>query len=122
VDAESIAALFWDEVHEYMPPNGRLALAHNAEGTLIGGVMMRTIRLGVGEFKRLFVRPEGRGLGLGRKLIQARLDAAREIDFTTILADTLRKTTAMQALYAEFGFRRIERYPESHSAIHFPAL
>ncbi len=113
---------FWDEVHEYMPPHGRLALAYDAQNVLIGGGMMRTIRPGVGEFKRLFVRPEGRGLGLGRKLIQARLDAARDMGLRTIFADTLRNTTAMQALYKEFGFREIERYPESHSALHFPVL
>ena len=122
LSAAQNAADFWDEVHEYMPPYGRLALAHNAQGVLVGGGMMRTIRPGVGEFKRLFVRPEGRGLGLGRKLIQIRLEAAREMGLHMILADTLRNTTAMQALYKEFGFREIDRYPESHSAVHFPVL
>lgn len=113
---------FWDEVQDYLPPQGRLALAYSDEKLLIGGGMLRTIRPGVGEFKRLFVRPQGRGLGLGRKLIQIRLDAAREMGMHTIFADTLRNTTAMQALYKEFGFREIERYPESHSAVQLPAL
>jgi len=83
---------------------------------------MRTIRPQTGEFKRLYVRPKGRGLGLGRKLIQARLDAARGMGLTTIFADTLRNTTAMRALYMKFGFCGINRYPENHSAISLPAL
>lgn len=122
LNATAIADGFWSEVEEYLPPHGRIALAHNDEGTLVGGGMMRTIRPGVGEFKRLFVQPEGRGLGLGRKLIQIRLDAAREIGLHTIFADTLRNTHAMQTLYKDFGFVETERYPESHSAVQFPAL
>lgn len=120
--AETIAQDFWGEVDEYMPPGGCMALAHDDAGELIGGGMMRTIRPGVAEFKRLFVRPAGRGLGLGRTLIKMRLEAARKMGIRTVLADTLRKTTAMQALYREFGFHPIERYPESHSAVHYPAL
>jgi GNAT superfamily N-acetyltransferase len=122
LDADAMATTFWDEVGEYMPPDGCMALAHDTAGALLGGGMMRTIRPSVAEFKRLFVRPQARGLGLGRKLIQVRLDAARNMGFKTILADTLRKTTAMQALYANLGFQPIDRYPESHSAVHFPAL
>ncbi len=122
LDAETIAQGFWEEVDEYLPPDGCMALVHDDDDTLIGGAMMRTVRPRVAEFKRLFVRPEGRGLGLGRKLIEMRLEVARKTGMQTVLADTLRKTTAMQALYKDFGFRPIARYPESHSAIHFPAL
>lgn len=122
LDAKAIAAEFWDEIEEYMPPHGRMALARDDTGTLLGGGMLRTIRPGVAEFKRLFVRPQGRGLGLGRKLIQMRLGAARDMGMKTVFADTLRRTTAMQALYAEFGFRRIKGYPESHAALNLPAL
>mgnify|MGYP001804658456 CR=1 FL=1 len=74
------------------------------------------------ELQRLFARPQGRGLGLGRGLINARLDVAKSMGIKTVLADTLRKTTTMQVLYKELGFRQIEKYPESHSATHFPQL
>lgn len=61
-------------------------------------------------------------MGLGRKLIQIRLDVARNMGLKTIVADTLRRTTAIQALYVEFGFQRTARYPESHAAIPIRAL
>lgn len=122
LNADHNADEFWTEVDDYMPPHGRLALAHNEAGVLLGGGMMRTMRPDAAEFKRLFVRPQGRGLGLGRMLIAARLDAAREMGMKTVFADTLRGTVAMQSLYKAFGFREIDRYPENHTAISLPAL
>lgn len=122
LSADDNAAEFWDEVTDYMPPHGRLALAWDESGVLLGGGMMRTIRPDAVEFKRLFVQPEGRGLGLGRMLVQARLEAAREMGMKHIFADTLRGTVAMQSLYKSFGFREIDRYPESHTALSIPAL
>jgi hypothetical protein len=35
----------WTEVNDYTPPHGRLALAHDKNGVLLGGGMMRTMRL-----------------------------------------------------------------------------
>ncbi|MFT6073593.1 MAG: N-acetylglutamate synthase-like GNAT family acetyltransferase [Yoonia sp.] len=55
-------------------------------------------------------------------LIQARLYAAREMGMKKVFAYTLRGTVAMQALYKAFGFRKIDRYPESRTAISLPAL
>ena len=39
-----------------------------------------------------------------------------------VFADTLRGTVAMQSLYNAFGFREIDRYPESRTAISLPAM
>ncbi|MDA9980019.1 GNAT family N-acetyltransferase [Yoonia sp.] len=122
ISADKNADEFWTEIHEYLPPHGRLALAHDNNGVLLGGGMMRNMRPDAVEFKRLFVRPQGRGLGLGRLLVQARIDAAREMGMKHVFADTLRGTVAMQSLYKAFGFREIDRYPESRTAISLPAL
>jgi len=50
------------------------------------------------------------------------IDAAREMGMKHVFADTLRGTVAMQSLYNAFGFREIDRYPESRTAISLPAL
>lgn len=97
-------------------------MAHDDTGNLLGGGMMRQIRPDAVEFKRLFVLPQGRGQGLGRKLVQMRLDAARDMGMKHVFADTLRGTVAMQSLYKSCGFRKIARYPESHSAVQLPIL
>lgn len=100
---------------EYVPPSGRLFLA--VENNLIAGcVALRKIDGGkngdgVCEMKRLYVRPEFRGQGLGRSLTKAVIEAAREIGYRVIRLDTLPgKMDQAIAMYRSFGFKNIEPY------------
>lgn len=113
---------FWAEFDQYFPPNGCLVLAQGDDGALIGCAMMRKIRPDAAEFKRMFVLPQGRGQGLGRKMIEKRIEVARQLGLSSVYADTLRKSGAMHSIYRDLGFTQIERYPESHTAEHFPAV
>lgn len=113
---------FWDGFDDYFPPNGAMVLAHTDTGALIGMGMMRKMRPDAAEFKRMYVKPEGRGHGIGRRMIEMRISAAREMGLKSIFADTLRASTTMHAIYRDMGFREIPRYPESHTALHFPVV
>src|SRR4051794_41490013 len=63
----------------YAPPAGRLLLAH-CEGALAGCVALRPIDPpGTCEMKRLYVCPAFRGRGVGRMLVTAVTDTARQI-------------------------------------------
>lgn len=103
--AEEVASL----PGPYAPPEGRFLLAF-VEGRLTGCVALRKIDEGIGEMKRLYVRPEFRGHGLGRKLTESLLAEAKAIGYRAVRLDTLASMTEAQALYVSMGFTDIAAY------------
>jgi putative acetyltransferase len=95
---------------EYVPPDGRLLLAFE-NNKVAGCIALRRIGEDVCEMKRLFVRSDFRGKGLGRKLVDAITAEAKEIGYQKIRLDTLPpKMNQAIALYRSLGFREIEPY------------
>ena len=62
------------------------------------------------EMKRLYVRPGFRGLGVGRQLAEAILDAARSAGYACVLLDTLDDMESARALYEDLGFEEVPPY------------
>lgn len=62
------------------------------------------------EMKRLYVRPAFRGMGLGRQLAEAVLDAARGAGYACVLLDTLDDMEAARTLYEDLGFEDVPPY------------
>lgn len=95
---------------EYVPPDGRLLLAFE-NNKVAGCIALRRIGDEVCEMKRLFVRSEFRGKGLGRGLVEAIIAEAKEIGYHKIRLDTLPpKMNQAIALYRSLGFTEIEPY------------
>ena len=93
----------------YAPPLGRLFLAAD-EGVSAGCVALRPVDHQCCEMKRLFVRPERQGFGVGRMLVTRMVAEARRIGYATILLDTLSSMHSALRLYQSLGFVRRAPY------------
>ncbi|MGC1548035.1 MAG: GNAT family N-acetyltransferase [Rhodanobacter sp.] len=97
----------------YVPPMGALLIAQ--AGTNVAGcVALRPLNTHTGEMKRLYVRPAYRGSGLGRRLVEAVIQAARQAGYRELRLDTLPSMASAQALYRELGFVEIPPYNDKH--------
>lgn len=108
---------------EYIEPRGALLLAW-VNGEVAGCCALRPLDgsdyANAAEMKRLYVRPAYRGLGLGRRLTEGILDAARSAAYHCVLLDTLDDMEAARALYEDLGFVEIPPYYHNpHAGAHY---
>lgn len=96
----------------FFPPDGRLLLAIE-ESRPAGIACLKRLRKDMGEIKRMYVRPEFRGKGLGRALLETLVAEAKEIGYPAVRLDSARFMKEAHALYRSAGFSEIEPYPES---------
>jgi|SRR6185437_6333553 len=107
--ASELAAL----PHPYVPPSGALFIAYVASD-VAGCIGLRSIDSLTGEMKRLYVRPAYRSLGLGKHLIDAVINSARQAGYRELRLDTLPSMASAQALYHRLGFVEIPPYNDKH--------
>jgi GNAT superfamily N-acetyltransferase len=107
----------------YGPPGGLLLLALE-DDVAFGCVGLRPSGPLTCEMKRLFVRPDQRGTGAGRRLAESVLDEARRLGYQRMILDTLPSMQRAQALYRTLGFAEMRRanQPEGGGTIVYMAL
>src|SRR3954447_1757624 len=74
--------------------------------SVVGSVALRDLGDGAVQLKRMYLRPDQRGRGLGKQLLTLALDWARRNGFKTMRLDTSERMVAAQRLYEANGFER----------------
>jgi len=93
----------------YTRPDGRALVAVEG-GEAVGVVGVRMLSSEICELKRMYVRPEFRGRGIGRMLAKRAIKEARDIGYVRMRLDTLSRLKEAVSLYESLGFKEIAPY------------
>jgi GNAT superfamily N-acetyltransferase len=96
---------------EFAAPLGLLLLAFE-DSVAAGTIAVRPLREEACEAKRLYVPARFRGKGLGKRLLSAAIESAREMGYRTLFGDTLPRMHEAVSLYDQFAFERVEAYSD----------
>jgi putative acetyltransferase len=95
---------------DYSPPDGRLLLAEY-ERQLAGCAALHKLEPEICEMKRLYLRPQFRGKGVGLALAQTIIAEARDIGYGRMRLDTVEPIMKdAVAMYRRLGFKEIAPY------------
>jgi GNAT superfamily N-acetyltransferase len=98
---------------DYTPPEGRLLLAE-WDGDLGGCGALHKLENDVCEMKRLYLRPQFRGKGIGRMMAERLIAESRAIGYRSMRLDTVGPVMKdAVAMYRKLGFKEIAAYREN---------
>ena len=112
--AKSISA----EAGDLTPPAGVLIIAR-LDGRPIGCGALKVKDRDIGEIKRMWVSPDARGLGLGRRILEMLEALAKDFGLTTLRLETNRALKEAQALYRTCGYLEVEPFNDEPYAHHW---
>jgi putative acetyltransferase len=101
-----------DGMHDAYAGDGHAYFVAERDGEVLGGGGIGPLAGDDGgtvcELRKMFALPAARGLGVGRRLLDRCLDAAREAGFRTCYLETLQHMHQARALYEKAGFQALD--------------
>ncbi len=90
----------------------------------VGIVALKDLGNHICEMKRLFVRDEFRGLGIGKTLTLTLIEKAREVGYVRMRLDTVRRLKTAVQMYCNLGFEEcgVYTYNPFEDALFFEKL
>ena len=108
-----------DKFTKIRPPKGIIYIVES-EGKTIGMGALSPLDKGVGEIKRMYIRPEYRGKGIGRTLLTKLLNKAKEFGYTSLCLESQDFMTVAHKLYKSMGFQETDAYPSRETPDWYP--
>ncbi len=95
---------------QYGKPYGIIILAQEDGKEPIGCVGVKQFEGDICELKRMYIKKEGRGLGIGKALLKKSIEIGQKLGYSKMRLDTLPTMKSAIALYEKEGFYQIEPY------------
>lgn len=95
----------------YADENASRYFIATIKGNIVGGCGIAAFNGSndVCELRKLFLLPESRGLGLGKKLTEDCLKYAQHKGYTKCYLDTLKSMQSAISLYEKLGFKHLDK-------------
>ena len=92
----------------------KVIVAEDGEGKIIGWASLNVFNVresyqGVSDLS-IYIRREERGKGLGKQLLAALIEIAKQVDFHKLVLNTFALNVAGQRLYESLGFTKVGTY------------
>jgi DNA-binding MarR family transcriptional regulator/N-acetylglutamate synthase-like GNAT family acetyltransferase len=103
---------------DLVPPRGAFLVA-SVDGEPVASGAVKSVSPGIGSLKRMWVAATVRGLGIGRRVLEALETQARELGMTTVRLETNQTLQEAIRLYRSAGFREVARFSSDPYAHHW---
>jgi DNA-binding MarR family transcriptional regulator/GNAT superfamily N-acetyltransferase len=101
-----------------IPPTGWFVVAY-LDGAPIGCGALKVKDAKIGEIKRMWVAAPARGLGVGRRMLMALEEHARQFGLNVLRLDTNKALKEAQNLYRTSGYKEVARFSDEPYAHHW---
>jgi putative acetyltransferase len=114
--ANKPGTVYFDESTDHLfemfraSPGSKYFIAEK-NGEVIGGAGIYptdALPAGTCELVKMYLKPEVRGMGLGKHLIGKCLDTAKEMGYQQVYIETMPELRKALSVYEQFGFRYID--------------
>jgi GNAT superfamily N-acetyltransferase len=107
---------FTRELPHLLGPRGRLLVARTGPD-VVGVGALRPVDAEIAEIKRMYVRPEARGHGIGRAILERLLADAAAIGYRVARLETATFMREAHALYRSLGFTGGPGFEENEASM-----
>jgi putative acetyltransferase len=103
-DPEGIDEDLKDIEQSYSARGGEMFVLEDGDGAIVGSYGLYPVSDAACELRKMYLRAEHRGQGLGKRVLEDAITRARQMGFREIVLETASVLAEAIALYKSYGF------------------